>query len=303
MNAGPGPPRDRLRELLEESRAWAAAQLHRLLPLGPEVPRPLAEAVRHSLFGGGKRLRPCLVRLTGRHLGAEDEACARPAVAVELIHTYSLIHDDLPSMDDDELRRGRPTCHVAHGEATAILAGDALQAAAFEVLCGGAGGDPARVADGVSVLARAVGAGGLVGGQVLDLSTPGEAPGIEEVAEIHLRKTALLIEAAAELGAVAAGAGGAARGAARRYGRSLGLLFQAVDDLLDVTGDAATLGKTPGKDARLERATLVASLGLEGARGRAGELAEEARDAARAMGCGPGDPCLELAERVLDRRR
>jgi len=290
---------------LEEARTWAEAQLERhFLPAtAPLSGRPdagdarLAEAMRYAVLGGGKRLRPVLVRLVGSSLGAVPEALEVPAVAVELIHAYSLVHDDLPCMDDDDLRRGRPSCHVQFGQAQAVLAGDALQAKAFELLAAG----PADLAAvWVGVLARAAGDAGMVGGQALDMTLVRGAAA-EDVRAMHGRKTAALIEAAAELGAVSARAAEDVRRSVRRWGRSLGLLFQATDDLLDVTGDAATLGKTPGADDRNERPTLVATLGLEGTRAEAARLAEEARAAAAELGWGSGHLAVGLVERV--RRR
>ena len=284
---------------LEAGRAWAEAALARALPAEGEAPARLHAAMRYALLGGGKRLRPALVRLVCLELGGEERAAEAPAMALELVHTYSLVHDDLPAMDDDELRRGRPTVHVAFDEATAILVGDALLTLAFEVL---AEDEPRRAREQARVLARAAGSRGMVGGQVLDLSL--EAAGArtrEAVEEMHARKTAALFAAACEMGAIAAGRD-EARASAARYGQELGLLFQAVDDLLDVTGDAATLGKTPGKDAALERATLVAALGLAGARARAEERAAELRKQAETLGFAPKSPLHAFVDFVLERR-
>ena len=280
---------------LSEARAWAERELERALARAGDAPPRLHEALRYAVTGGGKRLRPAVVRLVGRALGAEDAALAPPAVALELVHTYSLVHDDLPCMDDDDLRRGRPTVHVAYDEATAVLVGDALLTLAFEVLSAAPAERAGRL---VAVLAAAAGGAGMVGGQVLDLTLPREA-GLAALLDMHARKTAALFGAAAEMGAVAAGAGEASCAAARAYGLALGRCFQATDDLLDVTGDAATLGKTPGKDARLARATLVTLLGLEGARREAERLGAEARAAARSLG-GP-EHALELVDAVLRR--
>jgi geranylgeranyl pyrophosphate synthase len=264
--------------------------------------------MRYALLGGGKRLRPALARQVCLELGGDEDAAARPALALELVHTYSLVHDDLPAMDDDDLRRGRPTVHVAFDEATAILVGDALLTLAFEVL---AGDEPQRAREHARVLARAAGARGMVGGQVLDLSL--EADGarrraveaqpstLRALADMHRRKTAALFAAACEMGAIAAGRAELRPGSAA-FGEALGCLFQAVDDLLDVTGDAATLGKTPGKDAALERVTLVAALGLSGARRHAETLAEEARRRAHALSFGVGTPLHELVAFVLARQ-
>jgi geranylgeranyl pyrophosphate synthase len=284
---------------LAEGRAWAEALLVRTLPSEDESPPRLHAAMRYALLGGGKRLRPALARLVCLELGGTEAAVERAAVALELVHTYSLVHDDLPAMDDDALRRGRPTVHVAFDEATAILVGDALLTLAFEHLA-----EDEHGRELARVLARAAGSRGMVGGQVLDLfldSAGGEA-GLEVLSDMHRRKTAALLAAACEMGAIGAGAPVAARTAAAEYGAALGLLFQAVDDLLDVTGDAATLGKTPGKDAALARATVVQALGLDGARDRAAELAVHARERADALCARPGR-LREVADFVLARRR
>jgi geranylgeranyl pyrophosphate synthase len=267
---------------LEESRVWAERALEAHVPPADGPSPRLLEALRYAVFGGGKRLRPAVARLVAAELGAADGVALRPGVALELVHTYSLVHDDLPCMDDDDLRRGRATVHVAFDEATAVLVGDALLTLAFEVLSEAPEG--ARM---TRVLSEAVGAAGMVGGQSLDLSLSPEA-GLEELRDMHLRKTAALFGAAAQMGAIAAGADEAAEQVARDYGLALGLCFQATDDLLDVTGDAATLGKTPGKDANLGRFTLVSLLGIERARQEADELAATAREAAELLGKTPG---------------
>ena len=293
---------------LEASRLWAEQQLaQHFVPFtgagegegGSSGSARLGEAMRYAVLGGGKRFRPALVRLVATALGASDADCELPAVAVELIHSYSLVHDDLPCMDDDDLRRGRPSCHVVHGEALAVLAGDALQAKAFEVLARG----PSELAvEWTRVLAAASGDAGMVGGQAIDMTLPRGAPA-EIVGAMHARKTAALIAAASELGAVSAGADTERRGLARRFGLELGLLFQATDDLLDVTGDARTLGKTPGKDDRHERATLIATLGVEGTRREAERRAADARSVAGELGWGAEHFGPGLVERVLRRTR
>jgi geranylgeranyl pyrophosphate synthase len=244
-------------------------------------------------------MRPALVRLCCAALGGSDDDCAPAAAAVELVHAYSLVHDDLPCMDDDDLRRGRPTCHRVYGDAMAVLAGDALQAKAFEAL---ASGPPDRARAWARVLSRAAGAAGMVGGQALDMTLPGGAPDAASVRAMHARKTGALFAAAGEMGAIAAGADPTAREAARCFGAALGRLFQAVDDVLDVTGDARTLGKTPGKDAAHQKASLVAALGLEGARSEVAQLESAARQAAVELGLGEGSLALEWIER-LGRRR
>jgi farnesyl diphosphate synthase len=282
---------------LEEGRLWIEGLLADVLADGAGVPARLQEALRYALLGGGKRLRPALVRLTCLELGGSEAAAARPAVALELVHTYSLVHDDLPAMDDDALRRGRPTVHVAFDEPTAILVGDALLTLAFEVLSADARGRELS-----HVLARAAGARGMVGGQVLDLSLSLAAgAGAEELAGMHRRKTAALFAAACELGAIAAGREGE-RAPCAAFGEAVGLLFQAVDDLLDATGDAATLGKTPGKDALQARPSLVRALGVSGARAHAAALCATARARAQALGLGPGRPLGDLPDFLLARR-
>lgn len=260
-----------LAEFLASARAEAEAALLRVLPPSGD---PLADAMRYSTLAGGKRLRPALALALHDVLGgsaAPREELAEAAAALELVHTYSLVHDDLPCMDDDALRRGQPTCHVVHGEAMALLAGDALQTLGFEVLSSRprGGSFAARRAEAVLLLARAIGADGMAGGQALDLAASGH--GHEELRtaarlrEIHEKKTGRLLSAACELGAVLAGADGPGREAAARYGASLGVLFQIADDLLDVTATAAVLGKTAGKDEAQEKLTYVSVFGFDGA--------------------------------------
>ncbi len=264
-----------------------------------DVPAALVEAMAYSLLAGGKRVRPILVLAAFEACrgGAEREALALDfAVALECIHAYSLVHDDLPAMDDDDLRRGRPTCHVLYGEATAILAGDALLTEAFSRLGTGEEAERARL---VALLARAAGAAGMVGGQVLDLGMQGR-PSLEEVAEVHRRKTGALLRVATEGGAVAAGAGEKEVDALRRYGEALGLAFQIADDILDVVGDTEEMGKRQGGDEARGKPTYPALVGLE----RARELAHEAKRAAIAAIEGMGEgaaPLRALARYVVER--
>jgi geranylgeranyl pyrophosphate synthase len=284
---------------LRSTRDWVDRTLAGLVPAEDTPPDVLHRAMRHALFGGGKRLRPAVLRLVSDAFGGDPERAAGPAAAVELVHTYSLVHDDLPCMDDDDLRRGRPTCHVLFGEATAVLAGDALLTLAFEVLAGCEHG-----ARHTRTLAGAAGSRGMVGGQSLDLSLETDACGdVEAILDMHGRKTAALFAAAAEMGAIAAGASADERAQAASFGRALGLSFQAVDDLLDVTGDADTLGKTPGKDAALERATLVAAAGLEGTREKAAELSGAAHAALARLAWPATGLAGQLVDYVLERRR
>jgi geranylgeranyl diphosphate synthase type II len=290
--------RTRVDAWLAESRAWVERELDHFLPSTGASPTVLDEAMRYAVFGGGKRLRPAIVRLVATQFGGRDVDAVIPAAAVELVHTYSLVHDDLPCMDDDDLRRGRPTCHRVYGEAIAVLAGDALLTHAFELLAR----STIRPAEMVAALARGAGPVGMVGGQVLDLAGGSDGLTQARVEEIHAKKTAALLGAAAELGAHVGGASEKQVAAARAYGQALGRCFQATDDILDVTGDAATLGKTPGKDARENKPTLVAALGIQGARREAERLAAEVQKRAADLGCRAGDLAFDLALHLLERR-
>ena len=261
--------------------------------------------MRHGVLNGGKRMRPLLVYATGNAFGADDDALDTAAAAVELIHCYSLVHDDLPAMDDDTLRRGQPTVHVAFDEATAILAGDALQSLAFEVLADASLSAEQRVAM-LAELARASGASGMCGGQALDIDASGsgieQAIDIQQLERLHALKTGALLRAAVRLGAIAAGAGDAERIALDRYADALGLAFQIRDDLLDIEGDAATLGKTAGKDIEQDKATFPALLGIEASRARLAELAEVMDEALNTL---PVDTAAlaALARMVVERDR
>jgi len=246
-------------------RARCEHTLDALLPAADAAPERLHAAMRHAVLGAGKRLRPLLVYAAGTAFGAEDAALDAPAAAVELIHAYSLVHDDLPAMDDDALRRGQPTVHVAFDEANAILAGDALQCLAFEVLSAAALPEALRVAL-LRSLAQASGSRGMAGGQALDLAAVGGSMDTAALERMHGWKTGALIRAAVRMGALVGGAGETALQALDRFAAALGLAFQIRDDLLDVESDAATLGKTAGKDARDGKPTYVSVLGLDGAR-------------------------------------
>jgi farnesyl diphosphate synthase len=277
-------------------RALAAA-----LPADDVPPTDLHRAMRYAVLGGGKRLRPLLVYAAGHALGRADAALDMPACAVELIHAYSLVHDDLPAMDDDDMRRGRPTCHIVFGEAMAILAGDALQALAFELLAQA----PVEPATGMTMqraLGRACGAEGMAGGQALDLAAVGRVLTLAELEYMHTCKTGALIRASVQLGAMAAGADVDTLDALDRYAHAVGLAFQVRDDILDVEGESAVIGKTAGKDAAADKPTFPSILGLEASRARLAELTDEALAALGPLDA-PHSPLRELALYAAHRLR
>jgi geranylgeranyl diphosphate synthase type II len=263
--------------LRNEAEELTGRALEELLPSVETVPASIHGAMRHSVFAGGKRLRPLLAYQAAVTIaGALPEGIARLGAAIEMLHTYSLIHDDLPALDNDDLRRGKPTCHVAFGEAIAILAGDALQTRAFEVLAG-LGCPPTATVQIVGLIANAVGTvEGMIGGQVLDLESEHLKPNAELVEAIHRAKTGALIRVSVVAGGIYAGA--TAEDVARLdlFGRKAGLAFQIVDDVLDLTVDSAHLGKTAGKDQATEKATWPAVFGIEQSRRDAARLIEEA---------------------------
>ena len=237
----------------------------------------LAQAMRHAAIGGGKRLRPLLLTATAAMYGVDRTQALRAAIAIEAIHAYSLVHDDLPCMDDDDLRHGKPTVHKAFGEGIAVLAGDALQTFAFEVIAGtSTSGDPFVRAELVEVLARAAGAGGMVGGQALDITAQGAALGMREITRLQQLKTGALLAAAVEMGAVMGKVAPEGRSHVRSYARDIGLAFQISDDLLDYQGDEAKAGKALRKDAAAGKATFVGLMGAERAREQAQMLVDQA---------------------------
>jgi farnesyl diphosphate synthase len=240
------------------------AALEAALPSADESPQRLHAAMRHAVLGGGKRLRPLLVYAAGTATGADEALLDAPAAAVELVHAFSLVHDDLPAMDDDALRRGRPTVHVAFDEATAILAGDALQALAFAVLARAPADAGLRVA-WLDALADATGAAGMCGGQALDMDATGQTLAHDQLQRLHALKTGALIRCAVRCGALAGGADATTLARLDDYATALGLAFQIRDDILDVDGDSAQLGKTAGKDAAQRKSTYPALLGRDGA--------------------------------------
>jgi farnesyl diphosphate synthase len=296
---------------LAESQAGIERELEILLELKPKPgeparPKRLMEAMRYATLGGGKRLRPFLTVETARALGRTDNGPIRAGAAIECIHAYSLIHDDLPAMDDDDLRRGRPTTHRAFDEATAILAGDGLQALAFEILADPATDSNAEVRVALCLgLARAAGLAGMVGGQMLDIDAErATAPLlVEEIKRLQAMKTGALLKFSVEAGAILASADAKARAALETYGRAIGEAFQIADDILDVESDAATLGKRAGKDAEQNKGTLVGSLGLEGARRELERLVSEAIAAVDAAGVGAKGDTLRATARFVAMRK
>ncbi|MGE0449211.1 MAG: polyprenyl synthetase family protein [Vicinamibacterales bacterium] len=309
-------PRPELGVFLDEARTLIDGALDRLLPTPPDCPPLLAEAMRYSLCAGGKRLRPVLTLAAAdavaRRTGVEALDLALPAAcAVELIHTFSLIHDDLPAMDNDSLRRGRPTLHTVYGDGVAILAGDALQAEAFSLIAREpVTADPAIVSrklTAVGVLAVAAGAVGMVGGQTVDLQAAGQVAGHpltltpDSLRAMHLQKTGALVRASAVCGAVMAGGDARLVSAVSQWATEVGLAFQIVDDILDVEGDAAALGKTPGKDAAGAKPTYTSLFGVEEARAMAAQCRSRAH--ACLVGAGLMDSWLDdIAAWVIARR-
>lgn len=241
-----------------------------------DAPAGIGEVMRYAVLGGGKRLRPLLVLAACDAVHGDLQAAMRAACAVELIHAYSLVHDDMPCMDDDVLRRGKPTAHVQFGEAQAMLAGDAMQALAFEVLTPDRGGNSALQARLCALLARSAGHAGMAGGQAIDLASVGQTLDEATLRDMHRRKTGVLLQASVMMGAACGAADARAQAALSDYGAAIGLAFQVVDDILDVTQDSAVLGKTAGKDQDANKPTYVSVLGLDAA----GKLAEKLRDQA-----------------------
>jgi farnesyl diphosphate synthase len=280
----------------------ADAMLDRLLPLRTDPEARLMEAVRYTTLSGGKRIRPFLVMSSARLFNVSENLALRVAAAVEMIHCYSLIHDDLPAMDNDDMRRGMPTCHIKYDEATAILAGDALLARAFEVIAEEATHPDPRVrADLVVSIAHAAGGDGMVGGQMLDLLAEHETFEMPTVTRLQRMKTGALIACSCEAGALLGKAGDQSRLALQAYAHDLGLAFQIVDDLLDAEGDSETVGKRTGKDTGAGKATFVSLLGLDRARFQSRMLAEQAVEHLSAFN-DLADPLRALAWFVVDRK-
>ena len=287
---------------MQATQSGVEGRLDGFLPGADVVPHKLHAAMRYALLGGGKRVRPLLVMAAGELFDADQDTLARAACALEMIHVYSLVHDDMPCMDDDALRRGKPTVHIAYDEATALLVGDALQSQAFMLLADGAAIPPARQMAMIKLLAQASGSAGMCGGQAIDLDSVGLALPLPPPAQMHQLTTSDKMRAAVILGALA-GKDLAAdeMTALNAYARAVGLAFQVVDDVLDATADSATLGKTAGKDAAANKPTYVSILGLEPSRA----LAEQLRCDAHAALAPFGDKARrlrELADLVVQRK-
>lgn len=298
-------PNDALSKFADSCRSRTEAALDRWLPPSATTPRELHQAMRYAALSGGKYIRPLLVYAAGQACSVTPQHLDGPACAVELIHAYSLIHDDLPAMDNDQLRRGRATCHVAFGEAVAILAGDALQALSFHILAGDPGlavSDHRRLKM-IDTLSLASSSLGMAGGQAIDLAAVGKELSIEELEGMHLRKTGALIRAAVLLGALSnEAADERALQALGNYARCIGLAFQIRDDILDVEGSTATLGKTQGSDRANDKPTYPALLGIGGAQRKAETLHEEALG--HLSGFGPdADTLRAISEYIVQRMR
>ena len=294
-----------LKEYLKEKQRLVNDALERFLPPVADPTRNLVESMRYSLFAGGKRLRPILCLGAAEALGKDPELCLPVACSLEMIHTYSLIHDDLPAMDDDDLRRGKPTNHVVFGEAMAILAGDGLLTEAFYVLSNHAENElinPTKLLEIIRVISEAAGCRGMVGGQTIDLESEGKKIEPSLLEQMHSRKTAALITAAVESGAVAAGADDEARKALIDYGKHFGLAFQITDDVLDVTGDSEEMGKPVGSDEAKNKSTFPALFGLEKAREKARFHVNRAVESLKLFD-DKATPLRELVKYLLKRKK
>ena len=276
--------------------------LKELLHREEEYPQNLHRAMHYSLFAGGKRIRPALVLASSEAVGGRADEVLNTACAFECIHTYSLIHDDLPAIDNDDMRRGRPTCHKAFGEAAAILAGDALLTAAFELVAATKTADPSRVIRVITELSKASGSVGMIGGQMVDIESEGTEVPFPVLEYIHIHKTGELILAAVRCGAIMGGAGQKELEALSKYGKSIGLAFQIADDILDVEGSADEMGKNTGGDEKKGKATYPALIGLDESRSRAEELVSIALKALEDFDK-KADPLRAIASYIVQRRK
>ncbi len=290
-----------IKNLIKESAAKIEARLNELLPADDVPPTTLHKSMRYSIFAGGKRIRPLLCLEAAKACGGSEEVALNAACALEALHTYTLIHDDLPCMDDDDLRRGRPTNHKVFGEGIAVLAGDALLTEAFAMLASVPENDRYNVRDYVAELAHQTGSLNLVGGQVLDLEGEGRQLTAEELRAIHNGKTTALITTSLRLGGMAAGCTQEQLDALTSYGKCLGLAFQIIDDILDITSTPEVLGKSIGKDAREQKATYPALVGIEEARAEARELTASARAALDVFSAKRRENLLAINDYLLKR--
>lgn len=291
---------------LAEFEVWARAEVDAVEAalqawVPADAPAGLGLAMRYGVLDGGKRVRPLLVLAASQAVHGDRNAAMRAACAVELIHAYSLVHDDMPCMDNDVLRRGKPTVHVKYGEARAMLAGDAMQALAFEVLTPDVGLSPALMASLVALLARASGHAGMAGGQAIDLASVGRSLDEARLRDMHRRKTGVLLQACVMMGAACGRAEPSALAALSEYGAAVGLAFQVVDDVLDVTQDSEVLGKTAGKDVDQNKPTYVSLMGLAGAQAHAHELRDLALAALARSGLAQAAGLACLADKIVER--
>ncbi len=289
-----------LKPYLKRQAKRVDAALRAALPTGATRPTTLHRAMRYSVFAGGKRLRPILTLAACEALGGDEEQALSLGCAVECLHTYSLIHDDLPSMDDDDMRRGQPTCHKVYGEAVAVLAGDALQAFSFEMVARSKGTARYDTRALLEELAQTAGSHALIAGQVMDMEGEGKPLTKRQVVQIHERKTAALLTTSLRFGAMAANATPKQLDAISRFGHALGLAFQVIDDILDVTQTTEKLGKSAGKDEAVDKSTFPALLGLEGSRKEAAKLTSQALQALKDIQLGKSR-LAEIADHMLNR--
>lgn len=290
-----------LGDFIDRCRSCLQGQLSSVYPASGSLPANLLAALEYALNNSGKQVRPILYFAAGQAISEAEQASIKAALALELIHTYSLIHDDLPAMDDDELRRGKPTLHKAFDDATAILVGDGLQARAFELIADAPELSAEQKVKMIKVLAEASGFAGMVGGQYVDIQSTGKDLSLEALRAMHAMKTGALIRASVALGGIAAGASEAQLVALDTYAEHIGLAFQVVDDILDVESDTQTLGKTQGKDEQENKATYVKLMGLEGAKSEAQRLLEKALAALSDFG-ESAEMLRELGRYIVDRK-
>lgn len=291
-----------LQVYLAEKTEIVNKRLLRLLPAVGDYPQSLHKAMHYSLFAGGKRLRPVLVLAAAEAVGGGAEAAINTACAFECIHTYSLIHDDLPAIDNDDLRRGRPTCHKEFGEATAILAGDALLTVAFGLIAATKIAAPSAVLGALGELAKAAGSTGMIGGQMIDIESEGQEVSFPVLEYIHIHKTGELIRASVRCGALLGGASEAELGSLTRYSEAIGLAFQIADDILDVEGSSEEMGKPTGGDQKKGKATYPSIIGLDASRQRAAELVEMAIEALSGFDA-KAEPLREIARYITARKK